>query len=160
VFGPREGGSRGALLGGGLEHDDRELAPGALPITVEPRVRGHKALPESLALGGLGQDRADAIAPPAYDRDSLTGGAEVEPPGGDPLGAAIRRHDYEVVAVGQVADRRSAPPTAASTPLTVSGPLGIVVRAWELGGVGMALGPLSLMIWGVLPPVSSGAPDR
>jgi hypothetical protein len=35
------------------------------------------------------------------------------------------------------------------------------VRAWEPGGVGMALCPLSfLMIWGVLPPVSSGAPDR
>jgi hypothetical protein len=49
---------------------------------------------------------------------------------------------------------------ALASPLTVSGPLGIVVRAWEPGGVGMAFGPLSLMIWGVLPPVSSGAPDR
>jgi hydroxyacylglutathione hydrolase len=35
-----------------------------------------------------------------------------------------------------------------------------VVRAWEPGGAGMAVCPLSLMIWGVLPPVSSGASDR
>jgi hypothetical protein len=34
------------------------------------------------------------------------------------------------------------------------------VRAWEPGGAGMAVCPLSSMIWGVLPPVSSGAPDR
>jgi hypothetical protein len=30
----------------------------------------------------------------------------------------------------------------------------------EPGDAGMAVCPLSLMIWGVLPPVSSGAPDR
>jgi hypothetical protein len=47
-----------------------------------------------------------------------------------------------------------------AAPLTVSGPLGMVS---ELGSPAVSVwlfAPCRLMIWGVLPPVSSGAPDR
>jgi hypothetical protein len=45
-------------------------------------------------------------------------------------------------------------------PLTVSGPLGMVSELGSPAASVWLLPPVPLMIWGVLPPVSSGAPDR
>jgi hypothetical protein len=45
-------------------------------------------------------------------------------------------------------------------PLTVSGPLGMVSELGSPAASVWLFAPCRLMIWGVLPPVSSGAPDR
>jgi hypothetical protein len=87
------------------------------------------------------------------------------PTRGRPWSGAAVRTELRRLSVRAGVRRRFAPHQlrhahALEPPLTVSGPLGIVVRAWEPGGVGMAFCPLSLMIWGVLPPMSSGALDR
>jgi hypothetical protein len=80
---------------------------------VVDRSDGGQALPEQLVLGVGGDPWPDRSALVIQDGDSLSGGLEVEPPGGRSGSAGVGGNNHQVIAVREIGERRRAQPAGA-----------------------------------------------
>jgi hypothetical protein len=91
-----------------LQHHQRDLARGVVPVAVEGRVGFHEQRPEPLAVGLLRPAGHDVDALAAHLDASLGPRRQVEPPGRRPIVSGVRGRDHPALAVRDVEQRRGA----------------------------------------------------
>src|SRR2546423_1809622 len=98
-FGVRPSGTR-------LEDDQRYLAVGPLLVSGVALVQVDHPRPQALALLRTGHPRVDVELAPAHLNRRSGVGAKVVVPGGMARMAALRGHDHDLLAIGQIGERR------------------------------------------------------